>query len=151
MLELPLRELQAPTKLAQEHRLPGHEQYAFYLGCDPVLDVIDVGLEIIISTAVNSGRNAQAEVIAEKVGRDILKYNNLQWTWLTAEQWAQICSLFDNFFVTARVWDMAHAEWKTIKMYPGDRSAEIYWIDPVTKIPKNYTNCKVNIIDCGML
>lgn len=111
----------------------------------------DVGLEIIISTAVNSGRNAQAEVIGEKVGRDVLKYNNLQWTWLTAQQWADICSLFDNFFVTARVWDMAHAQWRTVKMYPGDRSAEVYWIDPVTKTPLNYTNCKVNIIDCGLL
>lgn len=111
----------------------------------------DVGLEIIISTAVNSGRNAQAEVIGEKVGRDVLKYNNLHWTWLTAQQWKTICSLFDNFFVTAKVWDMAHAEWKTIKMYPGDRSAEVYWIDPVTKVPLNYTQCKVNIIDCGLL
>ena len=109
------------------------------------------GLEIIISTAVNSGRNAQAEVIGEKVGRDVLKYNNLQWSWLTAQQWATICSLFDSFFVTARVWDMAHARWVTVKMYPGDRSAEVYWIDPITKEPQNFINCKVNIIDCGLL
>ena len=32
-----------------------------------------VGLEIVISTAVNAGRNAQNEVIAEKLGRDVMK------------------------------------------------------------------------------
>lgn len=110
-----------------------------------------VGLEIVISTAVNAGRNAQNEVIAEKLGRDVMKYNNLQWTWLFPEQWHQICSLFDNFFVTARVWDMVHGQWQTIKMYPGDRSAEVYWIDKETQQPRNYYNCKVNIIDCGLL
>ena len=110
-----------------------------------------VGLEIIISTAVNSGRNAQNEVIAEKLGRDVMKYNNLQWTWLEPSEWHKICALFDNFFVTARVWDMVHGQWQTIKMYPGDRSAEVYWIDKNSKQPKNYRNCKVNIIDCGLL
>ena len=110
-----------------------------------------VGLEIVISTAVNAGRNAQNEVIAEKLGRDVMKYNNLQWTWLFPDQWHQICSLFDNFCVTARVWDMVHGQWQTIKMYPGDRSAEVYWINKDDKKPRNYYNCKVNIIDCGLV
>ena len=114
------------------------------------------GLEIIISTAVNSARNAQAEVIGEKVGRDVLKYNNLHWSWLPGETWEQMLTVFSNFFVTAKVWDMCGGEWKTIKMYPGDRSAEVYWIDndpdsPRYMRPKNYRNCKVNIIDCGLL
>lgn len=109
------------------------------------------GLEIIISTAVNSGRNAQNEVIGEKVGRDVLKYNNLRWAWLTAEEWSTILRIFDNFFVVAKVWDAAHNQWVNIKMYPGDRSAEVYWIDPETKVPMNFRDCKVNIIDCGIL
>ena len=114
------------------------------------------GLEIIISTAVNSARNANAEVIGEKVGRDVLKYNNLHWSWLPGETWEQMLTVFSNFFVTAKVWDMCGGEWKTIKMYPGDRSAEVYWIDndptsPRYLKPKNYRNCKVNIIDCGLL
>lgn len=114
------------------------------------------GLEIIISTAVNSARNANAEVIGEKVGRDVLKYNNLHWSWLDGETWEQMLTVFSNFFVTAKVWDMCGGGWKTIKMYPGDRSAEVYWLDmnpesPRYMKPKNYRNCKVNIIDCGLL
>ena len=109
------------------------------------------GLEIIISTAVNSGRNANNTVIGEKVGRDVLKYNNLRWAWLTADEWSLICSLFENFFVTAKVWNPAKNDFETIKMYPGDRSAEAYWIDKVTGKPKNFKDCKVNIIDCGVI
>lgn len=109
------------------------------------------GLEIIISTAVNSGRNANAEVIAEKLGRDSMKYNNLRWAWLTAEQWSTILNLFDNFFVVAKVWDARKMDFINIKMYPGDRSAEVYWIDKTTKRPINFRECKVNIIDCGIL
>lgn len=110
------------------------------------------GLEIIISTAVNSGRNANAEVIGEKVGRDVLKYNNLRWAWLTKEEWALITRLFSNFFVVAKVWNPPANNWVNVKMYPGDRSAEVYWIEQNgTYVPKNFRNCKVNIIDCGIL
>lgn len=109
------------------------------------------GLEIIISTAVNSGRNANAEVIAEKLGRDSLKYNNLRWAWLKPEEWYQILSLFDNFFVVAKVWNPAKNEFVNIKMYPGDRSCQVYWLDEEHQIPKNFAECKVNIIDCGIL
>lgn len=110
-----------------------------------------VGLDIVISTAVNSGRNANAEVIGERVGRDVMKYNNLKWVWLTEPQWRMICNLFSEFFVVAKVWSVTEGRFINLKMYPGDRSAEVYWIDPVTKIPLNYKDCKVNIIDCGIL
>lgn len=109
------------------------------------------GMDIIISTAVNAGRNANNEVIAEKVGRDVLKYNNLEWCWVDAQECATILGVFDNFFVTAKVWNPARATFETIKMYPGDRSAQPYWIDKETKVPINYISVKVNIIDCGLL
>lgn len=114
------------------------------------------GLNIIISTAVNAGRNANAEVIGEKIGRDVLKYDSLHWTFLKAEVWEQMLTVFDNFFVTAKVWDMNGGKWRYIKMYPGDRSAEVYWLEtapnsPRYGTPKNYKDCKVNIIDCGLL
>ena len=110
-----------------------------------------VGLEIILSDAVNSGRNANAEVIAEKVGKTNLKYNNLQWTWLTKDEWHLICSLFDDFFVVAKVWNPAKNDFENIKMYPGDRSAQVYWLEPDGVTPKNFYQCKVNIIDCGLI
>ena len=110
-----------------------------------------VGLEVILSDAVNSGRNANAEVIAEKVGKTNLKYNNLQWTWLTNEEWCLICSLFSNFFVTAKVYNPAKGGFETIKMYPGDRTAQLYWTEADGVTPKNWYQCKVNIIDCGLV
>lgn len=109
------------------------------------------GLEIILSDAVNSGRNAQAEVIGEKVGRTVLKYNNLKWTWLTADEWSLICKLFSEFFVVAKVWSPLENDFVNLKMYPGDRTAEVYWTESDGLTPKNFKDCKVNIIDCGIL
>lgn len=109
------------------------------------------GLEFIVSTNVNSGRNANGEVIGQVVGRNQNKANNLVWPFLDAQTWAEMLQEFDDFFVIATIPDMVHNTWQTIKMYPGDRSAEPYWIDSVTKLPTHYINCKVNIIDCGEL
>lgn len=109
------------------------------------------GLEFIVSTNVNSGRNANGEVIGQVVGRNQNKANNLVWPFLDAQTWAEMLQEFDDFFVIATIPDMVHNTWQTIKMYPGDRSAEPYWIDPVAKLPTHYINCKVNIIDCGEL
>ncbi len=109
------------------------------------------GLEIIISTAVNSGRNAQAEVIGERVGRDVLKYNSLEWAWLSAEQWTLICSVFSNFFAVAKIWNPATGSFVSVKVYPGDRSGKPYWLTPDASAPAYLTECKVNIIDCGIL
>lgn len=109
------------------------------------------GLEIILSDAVNSGRNANAEVIAEKVGKTNLKYNNLRWAWLTKNEWSLICSVFENFFVVAKVWNPLKNDFESIKMYPGDRTAEVYWLEEDGLTPKNFKDCKVNIIDCGLI
>jgi len=109
------------------------------------------GLEIILSDAVNSGRNANAEVIAEKVGKTNVKYNNLRWAWLTRDEWYLITSIFSNFFVMAKVWNPAKNGFETIKMYPGDRTGEVYWLEEDGITPKNFKDCKVNIIDCGLV
>lgn len=110
-----------------------------------------VGLEVILSDAVNSGRNANAEVIAEKVGKTNIKYNNLQWMWLTNEEWTKICSVFSEFFVVAKVWNPVKGGFENLKMYPGDRTGQIYWLEEDGVTPKNWTQCKVNIIDCGLI
>ena len=111
----------------------------------------DKVLELIVSTNLSSGRNANGEVIGQVVGRNQNKANNLVWPWLDAATWASMLQEFDNFFVVAKIPDMVHNDWITIQMYPGNRSAEPYRIDPVTKLPTHYINCKVNIIDCGVI
>lgn len=107
------------------------------------------GLEFVLSTAVNSGRNAENKVIGEKVGRDTLKYNNLTWKWLSAAEWHKICRILDSFFVTAKMWHPAKGKFVTIQIYPGDRSGQPYWLDKNGN-PTAYTDCKVNIIDTNV-
>lgn len=106
------------------------------------------GLEIMVATLVDSARNANGVVVGQKIGRDQYKLNSLQWPWLTAEQWSTILQLFSGFYATVKFPDPVSNSWKMIKMYPGDRSAEPYWVND-SGMPTHYTNCKVNIIDVG--
>ena len=99
--------------------------------------------ELITYTNVTSGRNAQGEFIGDRVGRDQYKVNNLQWSWLPAKTWAQMCQAFSSFVVTATIWDQVH-------IYPGDRSAS-GGINDADQRPILYKLCKVNIIDCGVI
>lgn len=109
------------------------------------------GMTYIVSTNVDSGRNANGEVIGQKVGRDIYKLDQLEWPWLTREQWSEMLQCFSEFFVTCRFWDVVRNQWITLKCYPGDRSAQPYWLDPNDDSPTHFTSCKVNIIDCGIV
>lgn len=106
------------------------------------------GITPIVTTVVDSGRNANGTVVGQRVGRDQYKLDGLEWPWLTATQWSTILKLLKNFFVYVTFYDPVSNSQKTLKMYPGDRSAEPYWIDKNGK-PTHYRNCKVNLIDVG--
>lgn len=107
------------------------------------------GLNMMAATIVNSARNANAVVVGQVVGREQQKLDNLEWGYLTAEQWSAILKEFKNFYVTVTYPDMVNNTWTTRKMYPGDRTATPFHLDPDTGLPKDYINCKVNLIDCG--
>lgn len=106
------------------------------------------GLELITTTLVDSGRNANGQVVGQKIGRDQYKINALEWPWLTAEEWSTILQGFSNFYATVTFPDQVNRNYITLKMYPGDRSAKPYYVDE-EGLPTHYTNCKVNIIDTG--
>ena len=57
------------------------------------------GVTPTVTTLVDSGRNANGTVVGQRIGRDQYKIDNLEWSWLTAEQWSKILSILDNFFV----------------------------------------------------
>ena len=101
------------------------------------------------ATIVDSARNANAVVVGQVVGREQQKIDNLEWAYLTAEQWASLLQEFKNFYVMVTYPDMVNNTWTTRKMYPGDRTAEPFNLDPETQLPIDYINCKVNLIDCG--
>ena len=107
------------------------------------------GLEIQVATVVDSARNANGVVVGQKVGRDQQKLNSLQWGYLSAGEWSALLKEFDNFYVTVSYPDMVTNDWTTRKMYPGDRSATPLHLDPDTKLPIDYINCKVNLVDVG--
>lgn len=108
------------------------------------------GLNEIVSTNVNSGRNANGELVGEKVGRDIYKLDSLEWRWLTKDEWSAILQLVANFKFTARFPDVVNGGYCTHLCYCGDRSAEPYYIDANGDFTR-YRACKMNVIDCGII
>ena len=98
---------------------------------------------------MSSGKNAQGEFVGQRVGRDQDKIDGLQWTFLDAATWSSILKEFEEFVVTVKFPDMKNNTWKTERMYPGNRTAKIWEIDPETGLPTTYKDCKVNLIDCG--
>lgn len=103
---------------------------------------------MVVTTAVDAARNANNKVVGNKIGRDNYKIDKLEWAYLDAKTWSAMLKEFKEFFVTVRFWDMVENDWKTLTMYPGDRTADVFKIDKDGR-PTHYINCKVNIIDTG--
>lgn len=110
----------------------------------------DIGANFLVATNVSDGKNALGEFIGQRVGRDQYKIENLQWKFLDAETWASMLQEFSKFVVTARIPDMVRNQMITIRMYPGNRSAQPAAFDAEGH-PTIYQDCKVNIIDCGVM
>lgn len=110
----------------------------------------DIGGNLVVATNVSDGKNAHGEFIGQRVGRDQYKFENLQWKFLDAKTWSEILQEFDKFVVTARIPDMVHNKFITIRMYPGNRTATPVEFNS-DGLPTRYKNCKVNIIDCGVI
>lgn len=110
----------------------------------------DIGGNLVVATNVSDGKNALGEFIGQRVGRDQYKFENLQWKLLPAETWAAMLQEFDKFVVTATIPDMVHNCMMTIRMYPGNRTATPVAFD-ADGLPTLYRDCKVNIIDCGVM
>lgn len=106
------------------------------------------GVEPIVTTIVDAGRDANGTVIGQRIGRDQYKLNNLEWPWLTAGEWSLILSLLGHFFVYVTFPDPVTNNPITLKMYCGDRTAEPYYVDENGQ-PTHYRNCRVNLIDVG--
>lgn len=110
----------------------------------------DIGGNLIVATNVSDGKNALGEFIGQRVGRDQHKFENLQWKFLPADTWAAILQEFDQFVVTAKIPDMVHNRMMTIRMYPGNRTATPVEFD-THGLPTMYKDCKVNLVDCGVM
>lgn len=110
----------------------------------------DIGGTLVVATNVDNGKNALGEFIGQRVGRDQYKFENLQWKLLPADTWAEMLREFEKFVVTAKIPDMVNNRMVTIRMYPGNRTATPVGFGQ-EGLPTMYRDCKVNIIDCGVM
>ena len=111
----------------------------------------DRGLTPTIATLVSAGKNANGEFVGQKVGRDQLKYDNMIWSYLKADTWAAMLQEFKKFECTVQLANPETNAWVTIRMYPGNRTCEPLTLDPRTGLPKDYINCKCDIVDMGFV
>lgn len=108
-----------------------------------------VGFNYTITTMVDGGRNANGVTVGQKVGRDLFKFDALQWAALDVETWQKMLKAIEPFYVPVTFEDYRTGEPITITMYPGDRNAEPLFVDKNTHKVTKYRNCKFNLIDCG--
>nr|DAL48205.1 MAG TPA_asm: hypothetical protein [Caudoviricetes sp.] len=108
------------------------------------------GFEYIISTTVNSGRNANNAVIGQRVGRDLFKLNSMEWAMLDPETWRKMLKAVEPFYVPVTFEDYRTGNPITITMYPGDRTASPLFADANSHLVTKYENCKFNLIDAGL-
>lgn len=107
------------------------------------------GLTLQRQQFVDSARNANGEVVAQKINRRIIKLNSLKWNWLTASEWRSILIEIEKFEGHLTYWDNLAGAFSTIKIYWGDASEEIHKINPETGEVLEYVNCSCNIVDMG--
>ena len=104
----------------------------------------------IVSTVVDSGRNTEAVMIGAVIRENVGKVE-MMWNFLTVEQWAEICSLFDgtrggSFINSVEFFCPDMGGWITRDMYCSDRKAGVFMRNPDGSI-KGLKNCTVNLIE----
>ena len=103
----------------------------------------------IIETLLNSGRNADAVVVAQKIGRDQEK-TEMSWNYLPKEDWEKMLRFWDtNFFFNFTYYSRVAGTKITRKFYIGDRSDTPYNVD-ASGIPTAYVDCTANVVDTGV-
>ena len=108
-----------------------------------------LGFSYTVTTTVDAGRNANAQVTGSKVGRDQIKLDNLEWPHLDADTWGKILREFEKFKCLVEYYDPVKQKWMSRYMYPGDRTFKVFKVNPNTGIPTEYTDCKCNLVDMG--
>lgn len=102
----------------------------------------------LISTLVNSGRNASGVVTAQKIGRDNNK-TEMKWNYLEKDEWEKMVRFWDrNFFFNFTYYSDVSGTKITRKFYVGDRKRTPFAIDDNGN-PTAYKDCSANVIDCG--
>ena len=99
------------------------------------------------STIVDSARNVSGYVVGSVVRSDVAKVE-LSWKYLTAQQWANILSLFANsFYNDVRFYNQVTANYEVRTMYVSDRSAGMWRRHPDSGEIMGWTNCTLSLVE----
>lgn len=99
------------------------------------------------STLVDSARNVSGYVVGSVIRSDVAKVE-LKWRYLTARQWADVLSLFNqSFYNNVRFFNQATADYTTRQMYVGDRSAGMWRRHPETGAVMGFTDCSLSLVE----
>lgn len=99
------------------------------------------------STIVDSARNVSGYVVGSIVRHDVAKIE-LTWRYLTAQQWADILSLFTrSFYNDVTFLNQTTNSEDTRTMYVSDRNAGMWRRDPQTGDVMGYTNCSLSLVE----
>lgn len=99
------------------------------------------------STIVDSARNVAGYVVGSIVRSDVAKVE-LTWRYLTAEQWANILSMFaTSFYNEVRFYNQVSANYETRTMYVSDRTAGMWRRNPETGAIMGWTNCSLSLVE----
>ena len=105
----------------------------------------------ITTTVVNAGRNAEAEVIGEQIGRTQSKIDAYKIPYLYSHEWSKILRIFkDQIVRTVRYFDQEENGFITRDMYVNDRTATVfaYKQDGSGKV-EIWKDCELHLIDMG--
>jgi hypothetical protein len=101
----------------------------------------------VTSTIVDSARNVNGVVVGSVVRNDVAKIE-LTWKYLTAEQWANILSMFTtSFYNSVRFLNQATNNYDIRMMYVSDRNASMWRRNPTTGEVMGYTGCSLSLVE----
>lgn len=107
------------------------------------------GFSYTITTTVSDARDSNNSVIGQRVGRDLIKLDNMEWSCLKPQVWQRMLKAVEPFFVPVTFEDYRTGLPITVIMYPGDRTAKPLFADTKTHKVTMYENCAFNLVDAG--
>lgn len=110
------------------------------------------GLSYTSIRFVEDARNNLGVLIAQPIGRNQEKFDNLEWRGLKLSEWELILRYVKNFYTDVTYYSRMEGKIITRKFYWGDVSDKVWtWQDAGQGLlkPKTFEFCKVNVIDVG--
>jgi hypothetical protein len=98
-----------------------------------------------IADIVVASRNAEGLLIAEKKAQKVKI--ELEWKYLTKQQYSNILSLFSSFFFSATFFNPITGATSTKTFYVGDRNAGLFKYDIATNQITGWRDIKFNLIE----